>query len=335
MKSGHVLICGNAGHMYQPEIAESLRVWLLQMPPLAAAGLRGWRRPHSLCHEHALPSTPRRTALISGGTKGLGLEMAKHAAAAGQKALVLMSRKPTMSKAQLAELAQQGSAVFVVKCDAGDASATAAVRRWVAERLPAVQTNAHAAGRWATTSSRTSRPRASWRSLAPRCKISLQCSTCHRSVATKPNYMTAAVMHQQAGLAQCKAASMLCQGALLTAALCDGLPLACTGHSSTKNGQPAAVYLSNHMQVIIQVTGATACAPPDLTPEHTSLLSSTAAVWSQAGAAHYAAGNVFLDATAAAATAAGLPTTAINFGPFRCDYCCGCCWHKQCVVLLC
>lgn len=89
---------------------------------------------------------PQRTALISGGTKGLGLEMAKHASAGGHKALVLMSRKPAMSKAQLAELTQHGSAVFVVKCDAGDASATAAVRRWVAERLPAVQTYAHAAG---------------------------------------------------------------------------------------------------------------------------------------------------------------------------------------------
>ena len=74
----------------------------------------------------------------------------------------------------------------------------------------------------------------------------------------------------------------------------------------------------NTLQVDAQVTGAAACALPDLAPEHTALLSSTAAVWSQAGAAHYAAGNSFLDATAAAATSAGLPVTAVNFGPFRC-----------------
>jgi KR domain len=88
----------------------------------------------------------RRTALISGGTKGLGLEMAKNAAAGGQKTLVLMSRKPAMSQAQLAELVQQGTAVFVVKCDAGISTAMAEVQRWVGERLPAVQTYAHAAG---------------------------------------------------------------------------------------------------------------------------------------------------------------------------------------------
>lgn len=73
----------------------------------------------------------------------------------------------------------------------------------------------------------------------------------------------------------------------------------------------------NHVSAHAQVTGATACALPDLAPEHTALLSSTAAVWSQAGAAHYAAGNAFLDATAAAAMSTGLPVTAVNFGPFR------------------
>lgn len=72
--------------------------------------------------------------------------MARGAAAGGQGALVLMSRTPAMRPAQLAELAQRGTAVFVVKCDAGDAAAAAAVRRWVCERLPAVQTYAHAAG---------------------------------------------------------------------------------------------------------------------------------------------------------------------------------------------
>jgi KR domain len=79
-----------------------------------------------------------------------------------------------------------------------------------------------------------------------------------------------------------------------------------------------------HTHVTMQVVGAAACALPGLAPEQTALLSSTAAVWSQAGAAHYAAGNTFLDATAARAMAAGLPMTAINFGPFRCLANCTC-----------
>lgn len=89
---------------------------------------------------------PQRIAIVSGGTKGLGLEFAKQAATGGQKALVLMSRKPALAKAELIALGQRGAAVFVVKCDAANAAAAAAVQRWAAEQLPAVQTYAHAAG---------------------------------------------------------------------------------------------------------------------------------------------------------------------------------------------
>ena len=46
------------------------------------------------------------------------------------------------------------------------------------------------------------------------------------------------------------------------------------------------------------------------------LFSSTSAVWSQPGAGHYAAANAFLDASAAADHAAGLPSAAVQFGPF-------------------
>ena len=53
------------------------------------------------------------------------------------------------------------------------------------------------------------------------------------------------------------------------------------------------------------------------TPLLTSVLfSSTSAVWSQPGAGHYAAANAFLDASAAAEHAAGLPLAAVQFGPF-------------------
>lgn len=46
------------------------------------------------------------------------------------------------------------------------------------------------------------------------------------------------------------------------------------------------------------------------------LFSSTSAVWSQSGSAHYAAANAYLDAHAAASQACGLPSTAVQFGPF-------------------
>ncbi len=53
------------------------------------------------------------------------------------------------------------------------------------------------------------------------------------------------------------------------------------------------------------------------TPQLTQLLfSSTSAVWSQLGAGHYAAANAFLDASATADHAAGLPSTSVQFGPF-------------------
>jgi len=46
------------------------------------------------------------------------------------------------------------------------------------------------------------------------------------------------------------------------------------------------------------------------------LFSSTSAVWSQSGSAHYAAANAALDANAAASHSAGLPATAVQYGPF-------------------
>lgn len=46
------------------------------------------------------------------------------------------------------------------------------------------------------------------------------------------------------------------------------------------------------------------------------LFSSTSAVWSQSGSAHYAAANAALDADAAAGHSVGLPATAVQYGPF-------------------
>ena len=46
------------------------------------------------------------------------------------------------------------------------------------------------------------------------------------------------------------------------------------------------------------------------------LFSSTSAIWSQPGAGHYAAANALLDASAAEQHTAGVPATAVQFGPF-------------------
>ena len=46
------------------------------------------------------------------------------------------------------------------------------------------------------------------------------------------------------------------------------------------------------------------------------LFSSTSAVWSQTGFAHYAAANSYLDGHAADSQQAGLPGTALQYGPF-------------------
>ena len=66
----------------------------------------------------------------------------------------------------------------------------------------------------------------------------------------------------------------------------------------------------------VQAAGATALADAGLPVQAATLFSSTASVWSQVGAAHYSAANCFLDALAHGWQAAGLPATAVNFGPF-------------------
>ena len=66
----------------------------------------------------------------------------------------------------------------------------------------------------------------------------------------------------------------------------------------------------------LQVVGASALADYRLPCQATALFSSTASVWSQAGAGHYSASNCFLDGLAHSWQAAGCPATAVNFGPF-------------------
>ena len=175
---------------------------------------------------------PTMTTVITGGTKGLGFDFSRNAATRGAGCLVLASRNPCLSRDALEELARTGVPCFTVQCDAADPEAAAKLAAWVHDRLPAVQTFAHAAGVLGYDLIQDMSPEAFKRVVAPK---------------------TASV------------------GMLTDAAV----PVQCA-----------------------------------------ALFSSTSAVWSQTGAAHYSAANAALDASAAAARNAGAPVTAVNFGPF-------------------
>jgi NAD(P)-dependent dehydrogenase (short-subunit alcohol dehydrogenase family)/acyl carrier protein len=170
--------------------------------------------------------------VVTGGTKGLGLQYAKQLARGGCKRLVLTSRGGALPETDAAELAALGAEVHVVACDAGDAADCARLAAWLHESMPAVQVFAHAAG------------------------------------------------------------------VLAFDLLPDLLP-----ESFAAVVSPKAV-------------GAAALARACLPVESALLFSSTAAAWSQPGAAHYSAANALLDAAAARWQAAGLPGTAVGFGPF-------------------
>ena len=106
-----------------------------------------------LCGQHAyreqlLPAPrPRsrpvqavsQTVIVTGGTKGLGLEYAKHQLDKGAKTAVLLSRDGVIPEEQLAKLAQGGRAVFAISCDAGNATALGGALAWAREWLPPVQ----------------------------------------------------------------------------------------------------------------------------------------------------------------------------------------------------
>jgi hypothetical protein len=66
----------------------------------------------------------------------------------------------------------------------------------------------------------------------------------------------------------------------------------------------------------LQVVGSVALLSNGIVPESTWLFGSTAAVWSQEGAAHYSASNCYLTALARSLRAAGHAATTVHFGPF-------------------
>lgn len=81
--------------------------------------------------------------------------------------------------------------------------------------------------------------------------------------------------------------------------------------------EPLATQLAGFVPLPVLQTGTAAAFQQAALPLLSRLLfSSTSAVWSQSGSAHYAAGNAALDADAAAGHSVGLPATAVQYGPF-------------------
>lgn len=179
------------------------------------------------------PISPDSTAIVSGGTKGLGFQYALGLIRDGYRCAVLTSRNPRLTKAELVALAERGAAVFVVKSDAGCPSDSRRVMLWAHENLPAIAHFAHAAGVLGFDTLDEVTPEAFWAVCAP------------------------------------------------------------------KAAGAASAAQDARLPVLQQ-----------------DYFSSTAAVWSQPGAAHYSAANSFLNAAAAESRWCGLPATAVNFGPF-------------------
>ncbi|WP_433733313.1 type I polyketide synthase [Nocardia sp. CA-129566] len=93
--------------------------------------------------------TPRGTVLITGGTGGLGMQVARWLAGNGAERLVLVSRRGPAAPgiADLAaELTATGIAVTVAACDVADREAMAGLLEQIAADGPALTAVVHAAG---------------------------------------------------------------------------------------------------------------------------------------------------------------------------------------------
>ncbi|MEU8216810.1 SDR family NAD(P)-dependent oxidoreductase, partial [Micromonospora taraxaci] len=109
------------------------------------------RRLIRAAYPHPAPNQwqTRDTALITGGTGGVGAHLARWLASGGASHIVLTSRRGTDAPgaaALEAELAQHGVGVTIAACDVGDRAALAALIRQVEADAPPIRTVIHAAG---------------------------------------------------------------------------------------------------------------------------------------------------------------------------------------------
>ncbi len=100
-----------------PHLSASQLVWLLQSSGESCCALRGSQlfaerlvRQPSLPRQRlpSLSCQPGMACVVSGGTRGLGLQVAQQLVAKGCRTLVLTSRSGLLSRQQLADLAAQG-----------------------------------------------------------------------------------------------------------------------------------------------------------------------------------------------------------------------------------
>ena len=94
------------------------------------------------------PAHCRDTVIVTGGSRGLGLQYARHQLERGAKTAVLVSRDAILPKEQLAGLAKGGKTVFSISCDAGNAGSIETVLSWAREWLPPVQASLLEAGQF-------------------------------------------------------------------------------------------------------------------------------------------------------------------------------------------
>uniref|UniRef100_UPI000A7E2BE3 SDR family NAD(P)-dependent oxidoreductase n=2 Tax=Streptomyces TaxID=1883 RepID=UPI000A7E2BE3 len=94
------------------------------------------------------PLKPHGTYLVTGGTGGIGLELARHLASAYQARLVLVSRSAGAPEARTAadELAESGAEVLLVTADTADAVALRAAVTRAKERFGGLDGVFHLAG---------------------------------------------------------------------------------------------------------------------------------------------------------------------------------------------
>ncbi|MEU0149428.1 type I polyketide synthase [Streptomyces sp. NPDC006288] len=129
-------LLGAGGHEDQVAIREGAALLRrLRREPASAAGAQPWRTSG--------------TALITGGTGGLGAHTARWLAKAGAERLVLTSRRgPDAPGAEelVAELEALGSEVTVVACDVSDHDALARLVEQTEADGPPIRTVVHSAG---------------------------------------------------------------------------------------------------------------------------------------------------------------------------------------------
>lgn len=88
---------------------------------------------------HQPQRCPEQSVLVTGGTRGLGLEFAKEKLQRGAKVAVLLSRHALLTKDQLMELAGGNKAVFTMSCDSSCVAALTEVVAWARQWLPPIQ----------------------------------------------------------------------------------------------------------------------------------------------------------------------------------------------------